>query len=135
MEKYLSNHANAIADFCNGMNYHAYRFLGAHPEKTGKGKGFRFRVWAPAAKSVSVVGDFNEWNTQANPLECVGAGGIWEGFIPGLKQFDLYKYAVVGQDGKETLKQIHLLSMEKPHREQPLRSMIFLVIAGMILLG
>ncbi len=104
MEKYLSNQMEEIADFCHGMNYHAYRFLGAHPEKTGKGKGFRFRVWAPAAKTVSVVGDFNQWDSQANPLKNTGNGGIWEGFVPGLKQYDLYKYAVVGQNGKETLK-------------------------------
>ena len=68
MEKYPSNDLNEIMDFCRGMHYHAYRFLGAHPEKREEGKGFRFRVWAPAAKAVSVVGDFNDWDPQANPL-------------------------------------------------------------------
>ena len=50
------------------------------------------------------MGDFNDWDPQANPLEKLESGGIWEGFIPGLKQFDLYKYAVTAHSGKTTLK-------------------------------
>ncbi len=104
MEKCSSKDISAIMDFCHGKHYHAYQFLGAHPKKKDKGKGFFFRVWAPAAKAVSVVGDFNEWNPSANPLEKLPVGGIWEGFIPGLKQFDLYKYAITGSNGNVVLK-------------------------------
>ena len=104
MEKCPSKDISAIMDFCHGKHYHAYQFLGAHPKKKDKGKGFFFRVWAPAAKAVSVVGDFNEWNPSANPLEKLPVGGIWEGFIPGLKQFDLYKYAITGSNGNVVLK-------------------------------
>ncbi len=64
------------------MNYHAYRFFGSHPEKNEEGKGFRFRVWAPAAKGVSVVGDFNQWDPHANPLT-KSLEGIWKDLFRG----------------------------------------------------
>ena len=104
MEKYPSKQRKEIEDFCQGKNHHAYRYLGAHPEKNKAGEGFRFRVWAPAAQQVSVVGDFNKWDPQKNPLTKLEIGGIWEGFVPGLQQYDLYKYAVTGANGKQVLK-------------------------------
>lgn len=103
--------------------------------KKGQRKGFFFRVWAPAAKAVSVVGDFNEWNPSANPLEKLPVGGIWEGFIPGLKQFDLYKYAITGSNGNVVLKADPYGFHMKRRREQPLNFMISLAIAGMIPFG
>jgi len=63
-----------------------------------------FRVWAPHASAVSVVGDFNAWNTTANPLTRLSTQGIWEGFATGIKQFDIYKYHVVTAKGKKLLK-------------------------------
>lgn len=62
MEKRPSPNRNIIMDFCHGMNYHAYRFFGSHPEKNEEGKGFRFRVWAPAAK------EFRLWATSINGI-------------------------------------------------------------------
>ncbi len=80
--------------FHQGTNYNAYDFMGAHfGEKDGK-KGVFFRTWAPNAKSVSVVGDFNEWKPNVNPMERISDGGIYEAFIEGLKEYDNYKYAV-----------------------------------------
>lgn len=63
-----------------------------------------FRVWAPHASAVSVVGDFNSWNTAANPLTKLSAQGLWEGFVTGLMQFDIYKYNIVSAKGKTLLK-------------------------------
>ena len=52
-----------------------------------------FRVWAPHAKAVSIVGDFNSWTPGEHPMEKV-TDGIWERFVPGIKQFDVYKYCI-----------------------------------------
>ena len=65
--------------------------------------GYVFRVWAPNAKQVCVFGEFNGWDENANPLEKL-EGGIWQGFVAGLKRFDTYKYAVHGADGKVVAK-------------------------------
>ena len=90
--------------FHQGTNYKTYEFLGAHPaEQEGK-DGYIFRVWAPNAAGVSVVGDFNEWNPQANPMATMGADSVWEVFIPGLKQYDLYKYCIQTKDGRTLMK-------------------------------
>ena len=66
-------------------------------------KMHRFIVWAPNAKRVSVVGDFNNWNADADVLEPY-EGGVWVGFKKGLKDGDLYKYCIDGADGKQVLK-------------------------------
>ena len=85
--------------FHQGTNYHAYEMLGAHIiEENGK-KGVRFAVWAPHAKSVSVVGDFNEWDTRRAVMTKTGDGEIWQVFIEGIKEGDIYKYAIEPQWG------------------------------------
>ena len=89
--------------FYQGKNYEAYKFFGVHSKKKGRGKMFNFRVWAPAARSVSVVGDFNEWDRTKNPMKLI-ADGIWETDISGLKQFDAYKYSIETGDGRTILK-------------------------------
>ena len=82
-----------------GTNYHAYEMLGAHfIEKDGR-KGVRFSVWAPHAKSVSVVGDFNEWDTRTHEMKKIGDGEIWVTFIEGLEEGEVYKYAIEPQWG------------------------------------
>ena len=70
----------------------AYKYLGTFSEK---GKTL-FRVWAPNAAAVSVVGDFNEWDVSADPMN-KKYGGIWEIKISGLKNYAVYKYAITGQ--------------------------------------
>ena len=85
--------------FHQGTNYHAYEMLGAHfVERDGR-KGVRFAVWAPHAKSISVVGDFNEWNTRVNPMTRGRDGEIWEVFIPDIEEGAVYKYAIEPQWG------------------------------------
>ena len=89
--------------FSEGRSCHAWRCFGAHPGTKDGQVGYVFRVWAPNAKQVSVFGDFNGWDETGIPLEKL-EGGIWEGFVPGLKRYDTYKYAVTGPDGKVTAK-------------------------------
>lgn len=87
--------------FNRGDNYMSYNFLGAHPYKESDGtEGYIFRVWAPNAISVSVIGDFNEWNPIADQMMKNGATGIWEIKIPGASQWDRYKYRVIGADSR-----------------------------------
>ncbi len=89
--------------FGNGDCCDAYRYLGAHPEKHGDKSGYMFRVWAPTASSVSVVGDFNDWDSSKNCMEPI-SHGIWACFIPDAKQFDIYKYHIVSADGSVQMK-------------------------------
>ena len=85
--------------FRSGKNRRSYEYLGLH-KAPRQGKACMVaRVWAPHAKSVSIMGDFNGWNENGNPMEEL-ADGVWEGFVPGLQQYDNYKYAVHAADGR-----------------------------------
>ncbi len=84
--------------FHEGTAISAYEYMGAHAITHNGMPGYMFRVWAPRAKSVSVVGDFNSWDEHAHPMEKV-TGGVWEKFIPGGQTYDAYKFAVTGVDG------------------------------------
>ena len=86
--------------FHEGTNFKAYEFFGAHPEKRGRKSGFVFRVWAPRAKNVSLVGDFNGWNTQSHVMERCVDGQSFELFVPDLHVYDVYKYCIETQDGR-----------------------------------
>jgi 1,4-alpha-glucan branching enzyme len=81
--------------FNEGSHYRMYDKLGAHVVDVAGVHGAGFGVWAPAAREVSVIGDFNGWNNQANVLNPRGSSGIWEGFIPGLEKGALYKFHIV----------------------------------------
>ena len=86
--------------FGNGTHYQIYEKLGAHP-MTHRGKeGFYFAVWAPHAASVSVVGDFNCWNPDTNPMKPLEDSGIYDCFVPGVGVGELYKFAITTQTGK-----------------------------------
>ncbi len=88
-----------LTAFLMGDSLHAWRHLGAHPDCRDGAQGYRFRVWAPNAKAVHVMGDFNGWDREKDPLVRL-EGGIWEGFMPGLERYDSYKFAVHTQDGR-----------------------------------
>lgn len=85
--------------FKQGRNCRAYEFFGSHIE----GDKTVFRVWAPKAVSVSVVGEFNGWNEESHPMSKI-ADGIWEVTAEGIKQYDSYKYSVLGEDGVRRMK-------------------------------
>lgn len=89
----------ALADydlylFHQGTNYHAQEMLGAHYVLQDGRRGVRFAVWAPDARTVSVVGDFNGWDTRVNPLERLPDGEVWSAFLPDLPPDTIYKYAI-----------------------------------------
>ena len=81
-----------IESFENGVNYRIYRILGAHVREIDGIKGTSFAVWAPNAVRVSVVGDFNGWDGRVHQMRRMGDSGIFELFIPGIKDGDEYKY-------------------------------------------
>ena len=87
--------------FHQGSNARSYDFLGAHND--GEGHTV-FRTWAPNAKGVSVVGDFNSWNEAASPMTKITDGGIWEAVTDELNQFDVYKFCVTAADGRQLMK-------------------------------
>ena len=91
------------AAFFGGTSCEAYRYLGAHRTRREGEDGYVFRVWAPNAARVSVVGDFCGWDAGEYPM-ARNAFGLWERFIPGLQRFDAYKYAVSSAQGKTVLK-------------------------------
>jgi 1,4-alpha-glucan branching enzyme len=80
--------------FNEGNHFRLYDRLGAHPGSVDGTDGTHFAVWAPNAERVSVVGDFNSWNTTKHPLQPLSSSGIWHGFIPGLSHGALYKYHI-----------------------------------------
>ncbi len=86
--------------FNKGENARSYDYLGAHFQPDGS---VVFRVWAPHAQGVSVVGDFNGWNSGANPMRPL-TGGVWETEVANLHVFDVYKFAVRAKDGRELFK-------------------------------
>ena len=89
--------------FRQGNNMEAYRYFGAHLCEQDGQAGVVFRVWAPHAKAVSVVGDFNSWEPAANPMQKID-DGIWEGFVPGMKQYDVYKFCVTTPSDEQIFK-------------------------------
>ena len=84
-EKYVFGELDQYL-FGQGTHYDIYRKLGAHAVTRNRKKGVYFAVWALNAKAVSVVGDFNEWDRKQAPMKRVGAIGVYETFIPGVKR-------------------------------------------------
>ncbi|HSQ88352.1 1,4-alpha-glucan branching protein GlgB [Romboutsia sp.] len=93
---------NNIHKFKLGQSYESYKFMGCHIDK--KNKGVSFTVWAPNAKEVYLVGDFNNWNNTSHPMINIGNSGVWNIFSKDIKEGDTYKYNVVGCDGISRLK-------------------------------
>ena len=85
--------------FKQGNNCEAYRYFGAHIETRAGESGVVFRVWAPHATAISVVGDFNSWKPGSHPMRKVDNDSVWELFIPGMKEYDVYKYCVTTRAG------------------------------------
>ena len=95
MKKLTSLKADTdIYSFKKGTHYDCQRFLGARLCEVGGQQGALFRVWAPRAKAVSVVGDFNRWMPGAHSMQNMAKTGVWQVFVAGLTQYDIYKYCV-----------------------------------------
>ena len=100
MQQYKEDLSLAKYLFHQGKNFEAYDYLGSHQCKQDGKEGFVFRVWAPNATAVSVVGDFNDWNYDSNPMAKESEEGMWELFIEDLAEYSLYKYAITTKDGR-----------------------------------
>jgi 1,4-alpha-glucan branching enzyme len=87
-----------------GTHYGVYEKLGAHLREVDGSRGVHFAVWAPNARRVSVVGDFNRWDGRVHPMRLHPGNGIWEIFIPGLDKGTLYKFEVLPKWGPPALK-------------------------------
>ncbi len=90
--------------FSRGVHYSLHRQMGGRLAHHQGVDGVKFTVWAPAAKNVSLVGDFNHWDGRTNPMRTLGACGIWELFVPGLKAGEKYKFEIHTQAGARCLK-------------------------------
>ena len=86
--------------FAGGMWQRAWEKMGAHRDVQGGVDGWLFRVWVPGVASVHVAGDFNGWDPVATPLSRADGSDIWEAFVPGLAQGDLYKYVIETAEGE-----------------------------------
>jgi 1,4-alpha-glucan branching enzyme len=82
-----------------GRHYDTYDKLGAHIQTLEGVRGVNFAVWAPSARRVSVVGDFNHWDGRVNPMRARGSSGVWELFLPELDEGAIYKYEIIGPNG------------------------------------
>ena len=102
MEQNYALH-NALKRFASGDEIHAYSYMGCHWEVQQEVQGFVFRLWAPKAQSVSVVGDWNGWDPQAQPMTYLEYG-VWESFSPMPTVGQSYKYCVLGEDGVQRYK-------------------------------
>ena len=90
--------------FGQGTHYEIYKKLGSHFCKKGKEDGVFFAVWAPNAKEVYVIGEFNDWDESASPMERLGEGGIFAAFVKDVKEGQMYKYMLVLPDGRRLYK-------------------------------
>ena len=86
--------------FREGKHWRLYDHLGAHLKTVDGVPGVQFAVWAPNAKRVSVIGDFNHWDGRVNPMRCRIESGIWEIFVPGVGLNAHYKFELIGDDGR-----------------------------------
>jgi 1,4-alpha-glucan branching enzyme len=87
-----------------GRHLRLHHVLGAHPRRARGVDGVAFAVWAPNAKGVRVVGDFNRWDGRAHPMRVMGSSGVWELFVPGVEVGSLYKFEIAGADGRTLMK-------------------------------
>lgn len=103
MKYFFNDERSPLRLFSDGDAVRAYDFLGAHFINLDGRNGVMFRVWAPNAITVSVVGDFNNWNQQADYMYKIG-GGVWELFIENLSEFAVYKFCIETVDRTKILK-------------------------------
>ncbi|HEY6987383.1 MAG TPA: 1,4-alpha-glucan branching enzyme, partial [Bryobacteraceae bacterium] len=85
---------NDLYLFNEGSHYRMYDKMGAHSFTHEGQPGAIFSVWAPNARNVSVVGSFNGWDPKTHRLHSRGSSGVWEGFVPGASQGNLYKFHI-----------------------------------------
>lgn len=90
--------------FAKGVHYQIHKVMGGRLMRHQGCQGVKFVVWAPGARRVSLVGDFNHWDGRTNPMRCLGQSGVWEIFIPGVEEGEKYKFEIKTQKGDLCLK-------------------------------
>jgi len=98
--------------FSEGKHLHIYKILGAHHKQIDGIDGILFATWAPNALRVSIIGDFNNWDGRRHPMRSRGSSGVWELFIPGMKDGDLYKFEIHNRNTRK------ILSKSDPYAQQ-----------------
>ncbi|NMA82342.1 MAG: 1,4-alpha-glucan branching protein GlgB [Epulopiscium sp.] len=101
---YISNKELDAYLFHEGTYYKSYNFLGSHPIELDGKKVVRFVVWAPRAKEVYLIGDFNNWDETSLPLKRIGNSGLWNICVPNVKEYDGYKYRIISYDKQVRIK-------------------------------
>ena len=89
----------SLSQFNSGIERRPFQKLGAIPTLHGQHSGVSFVVWAPSAKSVHLIGDFNDWSPISLPMRSLGSSGCWELFLPAAEVGDKYKFHILGADG------------------------------------
>jgi 1,4-alpha-glucan branching enzyme len=100
----IGSEIKELKKFSAGICYNAYEFMGAHKKVINNVEGMYFRVWAPEAMRVSVVGEFNKWDGRLHQMSMVEDTGIFEIFIPGIKEGAMYKYEIKKKGNENILK-------------------------------
>ena len=100
----MENKKEKIYLFHQGTYTHAYELMGCHPFEDENGKGYVFRTWAPSAKAIAVLGDFNNWDNTAHPLTKISKEGVWEVFVYGAESGHKYKFEITDSTGYKRLK-------------------------------
>ncbi|MGI5458098.1 1,4-alpha-glucan branching enzyme [Streptomyces sp. CA-249302] len=100
-----------------GRHEHLWQVLGAHPMTHQGVTGTRFSVWAPNARGVHVAGSFNFWDGTGYPMRSLGSSGVWELFVPGIGEGELYKFEITRPDGSKTLRADPLARRTQPPPE------------------
>jgi 1,4-alpha-glucan branching enzyme len=103
--------------FYQGKLYNAYEYFGAHVLTESSDRGVRFRLWAPNARQVSVVGDFNDWRAGCAPMQRCAESGIWEAFLTEVKEGDRYKYFITTQNGRQVYKSDPYAFLSETHHK------------------
>ena len=83
-----------LYDFLMGQTIEAYKYFGAHFTKQDGKDGVVFRVYAPMAQEISLIGEFNDWNLFANKMKKIDDSGVYETFVPGAKNYQSYKFHI-----------------------------------------
>ena len=90
--------------FSSGTHYELYKKMGGRLTEIDGVRGVAFSVWAPSAFSVALIGDINHWDSRALPMRSLGSSGVWELFVPGMQEGDLYKFEVEAKTGERCIK-------------------------------
>ncbi|MDD6301901.1 MAG: 1,4-alpha-glucan branching protein GlgB [Bacillales bacterium] len=88
-----------VYDFLYGQTIEAYKYFGCHHTKVDDVEGCVFRVYAPQARSIHLIGEFNSWNLTSLPMNKIDIAGVYELFVPNLKDYQTYKYRIETKDG------------------------------------